>query len=486
MILTRSQMIDAESSAFARGVRAEDLMEVAGGRMADMVRQSHPHPGTCRVLAGKGHNGGDALVAARHLAASGWRIEVETIFPNSELAPLTSLQLSRLPDSSRGESGPHVVLDGLLGIGATGAARCPVSEAIERINFLRSHHGAWVLSADVPSGLDADTGSPLGPCVRADATLTMGFAKAGLVDDRATEFVGRLAVASLPDVVAPTAADPACLAGPAVLAPLVPPRPFEIHKGTCGRVAVVAGSTGLTGAARLCSQAAVQGGAGLVTLYVPREIYPILAASAAPEVMVQPLDSLAEVAAHRFDVLAIGPGLGADRREQILRLIDACPVPVVIDADALNAISDGHMDILKTPAGPRLLTPHPGEMERLCPQAGRTRRVWLEDFVSRYPVTLLLKGSRTIIGEADQPPVFNTTGHPGMASGGMGDVLTGVCAALIAQGQSAYHAAVIGAWTCGRAAEIAIAAGASQESLRASDVSNALGRAFAAARANGL
>jgi len=485
MILTRAQMIDAEKSAFAQGVRAVDLMEIAGCRMADMVRQFHSKPGTCRVFAGKGHNGGDVLVAARYLAAAGWGIEVEEVFPRSELAPLTALELNRLPSTSSG-SGPLVVLDGLLGIGVSGPARDPVAAAMEKINFLHTQRGAWVLSADIPSGLDADTGVPLGPCVRADATLAMGFVKAGMLTDAATDYVGRLAVAPLAELVPPDVADRASVSSASILGPLVPPRTFDVHKGMCGRVAVVAGSCGFTGAARLCSQAAVQAGAGLVTLYVSREIYPILAASAAPEVMVKPVDSLREVADERFDVLAIGPGLGRARRDEILALLDGCQRPAVVDADALQAIADGNLDSLRSPRGPRLLTPHPGEMERLSPQAGRDRRKWLEEFVASYPVTLLLKGSRTIIGEANLQPVFNTTGHPGMASGGMGDVLTGTCAALIAQGLTLIDSAVVGAWVCGRSAEIAMARGGSQESLRASDVSANLGRAFLSLRGAGL
>jgi NAD(P)H-hydrate epimerase len=153
----------------------------------------------------------------------------------------------------------------------------------------------------------------------------------------------------------------------------------------------------------------------------------------------------------------------------------------VVDADALNVVAKD-VSVLGRCAGLRLLTPHPGEMERLFPRCGRSRLAWMQEFVGRYPVTLLLKGARTVIGEAGSLAAYNATGHPGMASGGMGDVLTGVAAALIAQGKSPREAAMLGAWVCGRAAEISIVHGASQESLRASDISSSLGAAFQSLR----
>lgn len=486
MILSPTEMLAAEASAFACGVRAADLMESAGAQMAAMAAQFQPAPGLCRVFAGKGHNGGDVLVAARHLAHLGWQIEIEPVFPESELAPLTSAQLAKLP--ARSASGtpfrrPLLVLDGLLGIGASGEPREPVAAAIRRINRLRSHSAAWVFSADVPSGLDANTGRPADPCVVADATVAMGFVKSGLVADSATGFVGRLAVAPLPDLVPPPGTgDTASLSCSGMLRASVPPRNFDTHKGLCGRLAVIAGSTGFTGASRLCSEAAVRGGAGLVTLFVPPEIYPILAASTIPEVMVRPADSLAEVLDSRWDAIAIGPGLGRARDHEVLEIIRSAPCPCVVDADALNAVACGHLEFLSNPPAARLLTPHPGEMERLDACNGRSRRSWALDFVEAFPATLLLKGARTIIAASGHPVVYNSTGHPGMATGGMGDVLTGVCAALLAQGISPREAAIAGAWICGHAAEIAIAGGASQESLTPHDVVHALGASFEGAR----
>ena len=477
-ILTRAQMVDAERAAFAAGIEPAALMESAGKQMADFVRQNHPRPGLCKVFAGKGHNGGDVLVAARHLAAAGWG--VETVLPESPLAPLTEAQLDRLGGTGpAGAAVPLVVLDGLLGIGAHGNPRGGTASAIVEINRLRKNSGAWVLAADLPSGLDADTGAPGAPCVQADATMAMGFSKTGLLSDQALNFVGRLAVASLDGLAAPDpAADGARVIVPSILRAHLPPRVFDTHKGMAGRVAVVAGSAGFAGAARLCSAAAVAGGAGLVTLFVKKDVYPLLASAVIPEVMVRQVESFLEMLRGRWDAIAVGPGLSTIHSREILAIIQHATSPCVVDADALNAVSESP-GVLSGCAGPRLLTPHPGEMERLSPCQGRSRLQWMSGFVSQYPVTLLLKGARTIIGQANRPAAYNTTGNPGMAGGGMGDALTGITASLLAQKFDPYEAAMVGAWVCGRAAEIAIISGGeSQESLRASHVIQYAGRAF--------
>ncbi len=479
MLPTPAQMLEAERAAFSRGVTAEELMEQAGLQIADVVRQFHPQPAECHVFYGKGHNGGDVLVAARHLAMRGWSVHLESPFPNDALAPLTASRLALANSSPPIRSKPLVVLDGLLGIGATGDPRDPVAEAVRRINHLRTNHGAWVLSADIPSGLlDDRLGSP---CVLADCTVAVGFAKSLLVADHATPAVGRLVIATLEELHAPEGTDPATVLSAAMLRPLVAPRPFEFHKGRAGRIGIVAGSAKYPGAARLCSAAAVKAGAGLVTLFAPPEILPALSASTIPEVIIAPLEAARDVLEAPLDAIGIGPGVGRERNALMREIIQSATAPSVVDADALNASS---LSTLRSCAGDRLLTPHPGEMERLYPQNGRPRREWMAGFLKECPATLLLKGSRTIIGARGEYPVFNTTGHPGMASGGMGDVLTGVCAALIAQGKSPRDAAMTGAWACGRAAEIAIYHNAaSQESLSASDVLEYLGAAFTDLRA---
>ena len=486
MPVTCEQMKHAEEAAFARGVQAEDLMEEAGRGIAEIVRQFHHTPGLCVVFCGKGHNAGDGLVAARYLADWGWSIDVNLAYPESALAPLTAKKLKELPRpprSSRARSST-ILLDGLVGIGARGEPRGEIAEAIRSMNRLRHDEGAWILAIDIPSGLDGDTGLPASICVAADITATIACVKTGLVADMATNVVGRLALVELNEL---RQSDSGVwrMATADSLRAWLPARPFDIHKGDCGRVGIVAGSSGFTGAARLCSAAAVRAGAGLVTVLAKPDTAGLLAISCLPEVMVKTVENYREVHDLRFDSLAIGPGLGLAHTAEILSVIRDATQPMVVDADALNALSQD-VSLLNHCAGPRLLTPHPGEMERLYPREGRTRRQWLEDFLAERPVTLLLKGARTLVGDAQGGRFINTTGNPGMASGGMGDVLSGVCAALIPQlcEINLLKSAVLGAWLCGRSAETAVFEPlGSAESLCASSVVNHLGSAFGSLRA---
>ena len=469
-------------------------MDEAGTQMARAVMQFFTVPGECRVFLGKGHNGGDALVAARHLAEHGWRVDVHEVFPRETLAPLTRKKLDAMlaplerflvPEST----GSRIILDGLLGIGAKGALREPIREAAREINRLRLETGAVVFALDLPSGLDGDTGEADPQAVAADFTLCVGYAKRGLLADAALDFVGRLAV--LPLAGWPSRDEAESVATPRQLARLLPPRRFSTHKGQCGRVGIVAGSRGFTGAAIMAANAAVRAGAGLVSLFVTPDIYPLVASAAMPEVMVTPLDCYLSVLDRALDVLAIGPGLGRVDGPDILAVTEYFKGPMIVDADALNLLAE-NPQTLRRAAGPRLLTPHPGEMARLFPaSANLSRRATAEQFLesqkdTRSPLTLLLKGSRTVVAEGPAGGSrisWNTTGHPGMASGGMGDVLTGTCAALAGQGLALFDAARVGAWVCGRAAELALAQGQSQESLAATDLPDQFGKAFGELRA---
>ena len=494
MILTCAEMKALEARAFADGVSPERLMEEAGAEIAAAVRQFFPHAGKCTVAFGKGHNGGDALVAARLLALRGWQIELRPAFPAAEWSPLTARKHRELrderPESTAlvrlGKGQTLIVLDGLLGIGGDGALREPIRGAAREINRLRAEESAHVFALDLPTGLGGDSGAADADCVVADFTLTVGFAKRGLLADAATRCVGRLAVLPLAELSARAGNDSAreTVATAREMSALLPRRHFDMHKGGCGRVGIVAGSAGLTGAAVMTAEACVHAGAGLVTLCVTPEIWPIVAGRIAPEVMVRAVASYREVLDTRHDVLAIGPGLGTGRAEEVLELIERAPQPMIADADALNILAT-RPDVLARCAGPRLLTPHPGEMARLDPaSAQRPRAGTVADFTGRFPATLLLKGARTVIGERGRALSYNTTGNPGMATGGMGDVLTGVCAALAAQGLALHDAARLGAWLCGRAAELAVYSGAeSEESLSATHVIGRLGDAFKNLRA---
>ncbi len=486
----------AEDAAFGRGESADSLMEEVGLGMSTAVRRFFPEEarGSVVVFVGNGHNGGDGLVAARHLSAAGWRVFVRFVGDGEGLKPLTLKKREALGNCGRKWNGdlewatdsarPLAILDGLLGIGAKGPLQGAYLEATKELNALRLRENALCFALDIPSGVDGDSGEVHQDAVVADVTLTVGYGKPGLVADGAVSHVGRIVVVPV-DRIVPVAGgwDPSVRVLTArILRGVLPRRAADIHKGRAGRVGIIAGSRGLTGAAALTTMAALRGGAGLVTLLAPEELQGTLASLVPPEVMVRPVEDYAEVSEMPFNVLAIGPGLGVTANAGVLNLIASDPRPMVLDADALNHIAAGHVaELLGDPPGPRLLTPHPGEMARLAGERGveQTVRAWAEAFVASHRVTLLLKGAHTHVCEGGQSTAINTTGHPGMATGGVGDTLTGLAASLLGQGLSAFDAACVAAWVNGRAAESALVEGRqSVESLRASDLPVFFGRAF--------
>src|SRR5437764_2367356 len=475
----------AEESAVARGVTIETLMDQAGAGVACAVRQFFPKPARCIVFAGKGHNGGDALVAAEQLQRIGWKIDVRLPFAEKDCSELTQTHLKPLREAATKsadttERGTHlIILDGLLGTGAKSFLREPLRTTARDINRLRREENAFVFAVDVPTGLDADSGeNDPEDSVVADFTLTIGFAKHGLIVDSALNFFRRIQIVPLPGLWPEGGAPNELAAGPYSLSPLLPRRRFSAYKNEFGRIGVVAGSKGFIGAALMTSEGALRAGAGLVEVFVPEKIYEIVASAAPMEAMVTPIQSYRDLLRQKTDVWALGPGLGKSCAREVLELIEKAKQPMVTDADGLNILSE-KASVLRRCKGKRLLTPHPGEMKRLFPQHQLSRRKTARVFCDRFPVTLLLKGSRTIVAEHGRPLSYNTTGNAGMATGGMGDVLTGVCAALLGQGLSPYDAARVGAWLCGRAAEIAIFNGnKSEQSLLPRDGLNHLGHAF--------
>jgi ADP-dependent NAD(P)H-hydrate dehydratase / NAD(P)H-hydrate epimerase len=483
-ILSSAQMRAAEEAAFARGVEVEALMDQAGAGVAHTVWQFFRHPGTCIVFAGKGHNGGDALVAAQHLKQAGWKIDIRLPFADNDCSELTRKKLQALRDTPDretppGSTGHTIVLDGLLGIGAKSFLREPIRTAAREINRLHHEQNAFVFAVDLPTGLDGNTGeTDPEDSVCADFTATIGFAKHGLIVDSALDFVGRLEVVPLADLVTEKGDANELAATAHSLRALCIRRKFDAYKNQFGRIGIVAGSKGFIGAALMSTRGALRAGAGLVEVFVPEEIYEMVASAAPVESMVKPVRSYKNLLDENIEIWAVGPGLGKVRSGEILQLIERAEQPMVVDADGLNILA-GKVDVLRRCRGPRLLTPHPGEMARLVDLGKMSRAGVARNFTDEFPVTLLYKGSRTVVCEKNRPTSYNTTGNPGMASGGMGDVLTGVCAGLLGQKLAPYDAARVGAWVCGRAAEIAIfRAGASEESLLACDVLDHLGAAF--------
>jgi len=511
----------AEHAAFAGGVQVEALMNEAGAGVAQAVSKFFQKPGRCIVFAGKGHNAGDALFAAQCLQRSGWKIEVRLAFKEDdcsdltrkklgdlcrrspeilgaaasktankdlvttpvELSPSATDQIANTPNSTATEACsvvevPLVILDGLLGVGGKPPLREPIRAACRAINQLRTTNGAYVFAVDLPTGLDTDSGKADRDCVVADFTVTIAYAKPGLVADGAVNYVGRIEVVPLDELLPPKTKPKEIIAAPIAFRALLPRRKYNSYKNQFGRVGVVAGSKGFVGAALMASQGALRAGAGLVEVFVPEEIYEIVAGAAFMEAMVKPVASYRQLLKEKVDVWAVGPGLGKSRAAEMLELVEKIKQPMVLDADGLNIVSQ-KISVLRRCKGKRLLTPHPGEMKRLFPDDQQSRGKTATKFCGRFPVTLLLKGSRTIVAEGGRPLSYNTTGNPGMATGGMGDVLTGVCAGLLGQGLSPYDAARVGAWLCGRAAEIAMFNGnQSEQSLLPRNVLQHLGDAF--------
>jgi NAD(P)H-hydrate epimerase len=372
------------------------------------------------------------------------------------------------------------IIDGIMCTGASSKPkRGPYGDPVREINPLRRARHGFTVAIDLPTGLGSG-----GLIVEADLTVTIGYPKTVLLEDHATANVGRLAIATLKQLTDVRGDNSRRLLTSQCLLPTLPCRSFEFHKGLAGRVGVVAGSRGFLGAGVLAASGALRGGAGLVTLYVKEDTYPLIVGLAPHEVMVKPVRDYSELLRDSLDVIAIGPGLGSEHDDEVEALLSQANVPVVVDADALNMLARRGFDALRQNSSPRLLTPHPGEMARLAAHFPgwdtMTRSELALNFTAVFPhATLLLKGARTLIASKGQPLSFNSTGNPGMASGGMGDVLTGLCAALAAQGMNLFDAACLGSWLSGRAAERAIFNDASsQESLAAGDVLQHLGGAF--------
>jgi NAD(P)H-hydrate epimerase len=470
-----------ELAAFKRGIDPGALMDDAGKGIATRLIHHFPKPGTAVAYIGKGNNGGDALVALRYLREAGWRIALRSNSPKTEWRTLSRQRFRQLGDTAssltQAPSRPLLLLDGLLGIGAKGPLRSPLTELAQEMEELRQYHGAIVAAMDLPSGLDADSGELHAGGVVADLTLTVGIPKCGLFTDQAARSVGRLFLIPLEELPIPRK-EGLRLISPDLIPGLLPPRAHEFHKGDAGRVSILAGSPGMSGAATLASTAALRAGAGLVTLH----LNPDTSAGTPPEVMVKVSgQAMHEAFSQPASARVIGPGLGTPGGQDLSNFFNFLTTndqPSVLDADALNWIAAAkRLDLLRPEY---LITPHPGEFSRLAPDLVELPRAEAAArFVDRHPCTLLLKGAHTLVAAPGEAIRFNPTGHAGMASGGQGDVLAGVCGALLASGLQPFDAATLAAWLCGRAAERALTHGyQSPESTTASDTIAHLGGAF--------
>ena len=486
-ILSCSAIRQIEADAIA-GVDAFGLMENAARQIADAIKASYPVPGRCIAYAGTGNNGGDALSVARQLAAAGWTVQVRLASAPEQLGELARRQWGLLQAAAGSgllpsgepplpQPGPAVLLDGLLGSGAHGELRGRVADLCAEINALRLRWGqAAVWAVDVPTGLDAETGDADPQAVRADVTAAIACVKPGMLADEASPLVGRLVCVPLAGLDIP--ASPDAVLDSDMLSPLLTGRPRELYKNSAGRVAVIAGSVGMLGAARLCSEAALRAGAGLVVLYCLPDSYPLLAASAAPEIMVKRVASYREIDEEDARALLIGPGLGQLPPIEQMALhatVSTFDGTVVLDADGLNMAAERGWSF----GGNVILTPHLGEMRRLLhehvplPRCEMARR-----FLNAHDATLVLKGARTLIATR-QGYLFNSSGGPAMATAGEGDVLAGTCAGLAAQGMAPRYAAALAVYACGVASDLACRT-ADGRSLTAGGTLAKLGAAFRA------
>ncbi len=375
-----------------------------------------------------------------------------------------------------------VIVDALLGTGIRGGATGLVAQAIEDVNRLSRDATAarprWVLAVDTPSGLPSDGGAAQGPVVRAHLTATFTAPKIGQLISRHAGCCGQIAVCAIgsPEaLVEEVGKGTIRWAGPEEFAGLPLLRPADSHKGKYGHVLLMAGSVGKSGAAVLCGQSALRGGAGLVTLAVAEPIQPIVAMSQA-EYMTEPLKAtsagtiagaafssgrFAEIVSEK-NVLALGPGLGTvnETQELVRSVVNTVDLPVVLDADGLNAFAGRAEEFPKRKAAHLVVTPHPGEMARLLgvsvADVERDRVKTATDAARAWNACVLLKGFHTVLAAPDGRVFVNTTGTPGLAKGGSGDVLTGLLAALIGQfgTDDLLRIVALGAYLHGAAAEL--------------------------------
>lgn len=490
------------------GIPGAVLMEHAG---STVVRAIHRHFPECRYIAivvGKGNNGGDGLVVARQLAHAGQPIQIFLVSPpesftgdallNLQIAQNLNLPMTQVLSADALQrlksqiTSADLIVDSIFGTGLSGGVHGFIGDVIGCINEV----GCPVVAIDLPSGLAADTGIAEGACIQATYTVTMGLPKRGNLIHPGAALTGQLEVADIgfPPSIIDSQNIQINWTQPSDAARIIPARPTHSHKGTYGRVFVAAASTGMTGAAALTSAGALRVGAGLVTLGAPKSLNSILEVKLT-EVMTLPLPetregSLAlaakshiiEAVERTQSVLAIGPGLSQHPETVALvhSLIRESDTPTVIDADGINALSKS-TDILSSLSPQTVLTPHPGEMARLIggtvKALERDRIGIAQQFAGVHDVTLVLKGAPTVIARGNGEVWINSTGNPGMATGGMGDVLTGLIVGLMAQKVPAFDAAVLGVYLHGLAGDI-VAESIGMHGLMAGDVLNNIPKAI--------
>jgi len=503
------------------GIPSLVLMENAALRVVDVIAERFaPLQGKrIAVVCGKGNNGGDGLAIARHLATR-YGAEVEVFLAadpatlagdaaaNYRMAHAFGVNMQDYDPTFGfavlGAVEPDLYVDALLGTGVRGGVSGLFADLINAMND--SGRPIPIVSVDVPSGLDADTGKVEGACVKATLTVTFALPKFGLMVYPGAEYVGELIVADIGMPRQVMVADDVQVAATeaADVARWLPARANgrDSNKGQFGHVTVFAGSSGFVGAPTLTSEAAARAGAGLVTLAVPEGIQNALMARVSPVVMTKGLAQTSTGAFARAAVdaaltlaskgtaAALGPGLGGPDSEEtrafVREFVARCPVPLVVDADALNCLAlepDRGASVVRGRPAATVLTPHPGEMGRLLGTDTKAvqadRRASVEEAARDYGCPVLLKGARTLIADPSGRLAVNTTSNPGMATGGSGDVLSGVIAALLAGKLPPWEAAAAGAYLHGLAGDLVAAKQGGPAGLIATDLVDHLPAAIA-------
>ncbi len=462
-------MAAVDAAAIDAGLPGVALMETAGRAVTAAILGRWGETGRARILVGKGNNGGDGLVVARTLVGAGWEVELALFCDPAELIGDAGAQwaliepmglvVERIESDSQaaalGRSDEFTCsVDALLGTGLRGDVREPMRTAIGALN----EGPVPVIAVDAPSGLDGLTGRPHGIAVRALLTVTFGFPKPGLFLGVGPVHTGHLIVAPLgypPGALEAAGSRPLEWSGLETACAALPPLALDAHKGSAGKLLLIAGSEEYRGAAVLAATAALRSGVGLCTIATPASIAEFIVGTV-PEVIVESLavtdagelssSSAKRVArlAEGVDAIAIGPGLGGSSGVRpVVEAAIAAGAPLVVDADGLNALADAPGTIQRDP--PTVITPHPGELARWLSDSPETvdaeRIEAAPRAADRWGIHVVLKGAPTITADPDRRATLNLTGNPGLATGGSGDVLTGLLGALLAQGVSAPLAA---------------------------------------------
>lgn len=477
-------------------IASVDLMERAAGQLLRWFLPRFERSRRIYIFVGPGNNGGDGLALARMLAVERYNVEVHYVkftekttidweINQLRLATETNISLNHLTsmDQFPVVSTGDIIIDAIFGSGLTRSVKGFPGEVIKLINFT----DATIISVDIPSGLMGEDNSKnlYDFVVKADYTLSFQFPKLSFMFAENSQYLGEWVVLpiGLSDDAIRNTVSPSILLGNSDIGPLILKRNKFDHKGTFGHGLLVSGSSGKMGAAVLGAGAALRTGIGLISCHVPSGGVEIVQ-SALPEAMVQPdknEDYISEIGnTDFFSAIGIGPGLGTEPESQsaLHELLSECRKPIVIDADALNILSLNKKWMSLVPHG-AILTPHPKEFERL---AGKTvnsyhRLIRQIEFSREHKCIVVLKGAHTSVTTPEGNVFFNSTGNPGMATAGSGDVLTGILLSLLAQGYSSENAAVLGVYLHGLSGDLA-AEESCFESIIASDIINNIGKAF--------